>query len=187
MTTKSSTVSCCGLHIETTCHYLLHCANFANGRSVLLNTISTTNKCVLTSCNSTFVKLLLHWDESLDLVAKSLILNASVDFILLSKAFDGSFTILDKTSYCNGTRTHSLLLCKRWLYGAFNCIFLSCHVRVLDVCKGLSIRLRSCVSGPVSHLNFRHRACFEQGVPWHSGNYRDWIHSATRKWHDKNM
>ena len=22
-----------------------------------------------------------------------------------------------------------------------------------------------------SHLNFRFRACFEQGVPWHSGNY----------------
>ena len=26
-----------------------------------------------------------------------------------------------------------------------------------------------------SHLNFRLRACFEQGVPWHSGNYRVWI------------
>ena len=38
-----------------------------------------------------------------------------------------------------------------------------------------------------SHLNFRFRACFEQGVPWHSGNYRVWIHSETRTWHDKNM
>ena len=28
-----------------------------------------------------------------------------------------------------------------------------------------------------SHLNFRFRSCFEQGVPWHSGNYRVWIHS----------
>ena len=35
-------------------------------------------------------------------------------------------------------------------YGAFNCMFLSCHVRVLDVCKWLSIRLRSCVSSPVT-------------------------------------
>ena len=26
-------------------------------------------------------------------------------------------------------------------------------------------------------LNFRFRACFEQGVLWHSGNYRVWIHS----------
>ena len=23
-----------------------------------------------------------------------------------------------------------------------------------------------------SHLNFRYRVCFEQGIPWHSGNYR---------------
>ena len=36
-----------------------------------------------------------------------------------------------------------------------------------------------------SHLNFRFRACFEQGVPWHSGNYRVWIYSETRSWHDK--
>ena len=38
-----------------------------------------------------------------------------------------------------------------------------------------------------SHLNFRFRACFEQGVPWDSGNYRVWIHSETRTWHDKNI
>ena len=38
-----------------------------------------------------------------------------------------------------------------------------------------------------SHLNFMVHACFEQGVPWHSGNYRVWIHSETRKWHDKNI
>ena len=38
-----------------------------------------------------------------------------------------------------------------------------------------------------SHLNFRFRACFEEGVPWHSGNYWVWIHSETRTWHDKNI
>ena len=38
-----------------------------------------------------------------------------------------------------------------------------------------------------SHLNFRFRACFEQGVPWHSGNYRVWIHSEMCTWHDKNI
>ena len=37
-----------------------------------------------------------------------------------------------------------------------------------------------------SHLNFRFRACFEQGVPWHLGHYRVKIHSKTRTWHDKN-
>ena len=38
-----------------------------------------------------------------------------------------------------------------------------------------------------SHLNFRFCTCFEQGVPWHSGNYRLWIHSETHAWHDKNI
>ena len=38
-----------------------------------------------------------------------------------------------------------------------------------------------------SHLNLRFRACFKQGVPWHSDNYRVWIHSETRTWHDKNI
>ena len=44
-----------------------------------------------------------------------------------------------------------------------------------------------------SHLHFRFHACFEQGVPWHSGNHKVWIHSAyayviqTRTWHDKNI
>ena len=38
-----------------------------------------------------------------------------------------------------------------------------------------------------SHLNFRFCACLKQRVPWHSGNYRVWIHSETRKWHDKNI
>ena len=38
-----------------------------------------------------------------------------------------------------------------------------------------------------SNLNFRFRTCFGQGVLWHSGNYRVWIHSETRTWHDKDI
>ena len=38
-----------------------------------------------------------------------------------------------------------------------------------------------------SHLSLRYDACFEQGISWHSGNYRVWIHVQTRTWHDKNM
>ena len=36
-----------------------------------------------------------------------------------------------------------------------------------------------------SQLNFRFCTCFEQGVPWHLGNYTVWIHSETHTWHDK--
>ena len=38
-----------------------------------------------------------------------------------------------------------------------------------------------------SHLNFRFRACLEHGIPWHSGNYRVWIHSEMCIWHDRNI
>ena len=38
-----------------------------------------------------------------------------------------------------------------------------------------------------SHFTFRFHASFEQGVPWHSGNYRLWIHSEALTWHNKNL
>ena len=66
---------------------------------------------------------------------------------------------------------HSSIICPVWLNGWV-------FVYELSGCGFES----SC-----SHLNFRLRACFAQGVPWHSGNYRVWIHSETRTWHDKNI
>ena len=86
-------------------------------------------------------------------------------------------------SDCNWTQTQNPLVRKRtlnhltkltkwlscvrstYLYGAFKCMFLS-----------------SC-----SHLTFRFRAYFEQGVPWHLDNYGVWIYSETRTWQDKNI
>ena len=121
-------------------------------------------------------------------------------------------TVKNKTP--NWIRTHNHLVHKRtlnhlaklvkwlscvvstYLYGAFDCMFLSCHVRVSEWIYTLYLPECqsgcSCLSGcgfesSCSHLNFRFRACFEQGVPWHSGKYRVWIHSETRTWHDKNI
>ena len=54
-----------------------------------MDTVSTINKDSLTSCEATVVKLRLHGDKSLDLVTNNLTLNASIDFILSSKHFDG--------------------------------------------------------------------------------------------------
>ena len=66
----------------------------------------------------------------------------------------------------------------------FDCMFLSYHVRVSVFVFELS---GAGFESSCSHFNFRFRACFEQGVPWHSGNYRGWIHSDTCTWHDKNI
>ena len=65
-----------------------------------------------------------------------------------------------------------------WLCETFFNSFPNCQMVKCSLCGFKS----SC-----SHLNFRFQACFEEGVPWHSGTYRVWIHSETRTWHDKNM
>ena len=65
--------------------------------------------------------------------------------------------------------------------------FLSCHVHVSNGWVFIYELSGSGFEFSCSHLNFRFRACFEQGVPWHSGNYRVWIHPETRMWHDKNI
>ena len=37
------------------------------------------------------------------------------------------------------------------------------------------------------HVIFRYHTCFEQGVPWYSGNCRVRINSEIPMWHDKNI
>ena len=100
-------------------------------------------------------------------------------------------------SDCSGTRTRNHSVCKQtlnhlvklakglsyvvssYLYGAFDYMFLSNHILISE---WIDTQFRvNC-----SHLNFRYRACFEQGVPWYSGKYKVWIHSEISTWHDKN-
>ena len=78
----------CGLDIETTCHFLPHCPNFINKRTLLLNDVSRITKDALPSCETTFVKLLLYDDDSFESATNTLILNASLEYILSSKIFD---------------------------------------------------------------------------------------------------
>ena len=71
---------------------------------------------------------------------------------------------------CNWTRTQNHLVRKRWSNGWVFVYRLS----------------GSGFQSSCSHLKRVH-ACFEQGVPWYSGNYRVWIHTETRTWHDKKI
>ena len=79
----------CGFDIETACHFLLRCPNFINERSPLLSNVSRLTKDQLPSCDTSVIKLFLYGDDSLDLLTNTLILNASFDFILSSRKFDG--------------------------------------------------------------------------------------------------
>ena len=81
-------------------------------------------------------------------------------------------------SDCNWTGTHNHLVRKRILtHLAIWPVWLKGWVFVSEPC--------GCwFESSCSHLIFWFRACFEQGAPWHSGNYRVWIHSETRTWHN---
>ena len=82
---------------------------------------------------------------------------------------------------CNWTRTHNHLVFKRTLNQlAIWPVLLNGWV--------LFYELTGCrFESSSSHLNLRFRVCFEQGVPWHSDNYKVWIHSETHTWRDKNI
>ena len=103
-------------------------------------------------------------------------------------------------SDCNWIRTHNHLVHKRTLNH-----FSQAGQMIELCCEYLSVRCIWLYVFIMSRTRFRvnphsivawmsrnslleaFRACFEQGVPWHSGNYRVWIHSETRTWHDKNI
>ena len=80
---------------------------------------------------------------------------------------------------CNWTRTNNHLVRKRTLNRL---------AALVSLAKWLSVGLRTkqlWVRNQLKSLKFTFRACFEQGAPWHSVNYRVWIHSETRTWHDE--
>ena len=97
------------------------------------------------------------------------------------------------------------------MYDAFDCMFLSCHVHVsewihtLNVKERLAQRRREIwwnlakrlsvrswtkwlwVRVQLQSLKLQISRLLRARNSWHSGNYRVWIHSETRTWHDKNI
>ena len=71
------------------CYYLLQCPSFINERKILLNDVSKTTKDTLPFCEAAFVKLFLYGNDSFDQATNTLILNASAQYILSSKRYDG--------------------------------------------------------------------------------------------------
>ena len=78
----------------------------------------------------------------------------------------------------NMIRIHNHLVLKQTLNHSAKPVWLHGWVFVYKQCE---FKSHCC------HLNFRYGTCFEQGVHWHSGNYKVWIHSETQTWHDNNI
>ena len=81
----------CGNDIETSAHFLLHCPNFSNERSACLNIIGSIDRNILTGSDSQITEALLYGDSNSNNVTSTLIVNATIDFLIATKRFDASF------------------------------------------------------------------------------------------------
>ena len=77
----------CDIEIESTSHFLLHCPIYNNDRSSLLSTIRNIDCKLLEYTDSSLTQTLLYGNPSLHIITNSLILNATIDFILSTKRF----------------------------------------------------------------------------------------------------
>ena len=78
----------CGAEVESTTHFLLHCPIYSNDRSSLLSTIRNIDCKLLKITDSSLTQTLLYGNPSFDIITNSLILNATIDFILSTKRFE---------------------------------------------------------------------------------------------------
>ena len=77
----------CGYNVENTCHFLLQCPNFLTERNTLLNKITNIDSNILNQFDATITKTLLFCNLKYSKKVNLQILNASIDFILISKRF----------------------------------------------------------------------------------------------------
>ena len=83
-------ISSCGNDIETSAHFLLQYPNFSNERSAFLNIIGSINRNILTRNNLQVTETLLYGDSNSDNITNTLILNATIDFLIAATRFDAS-------------------------------------------------------------------------------------------------
>ena len=80
--------SCGKGEVETISHYLLHCSNYSEDRLALLNTIKNIDMSILQLRDSKFTSVLLFGDTSFNNNKSIFILDATVDYIILTGIFD---------------------------------------------------------------------------------------------------
>ena len=78
----------CGNDIETSVHFLLHYPDYSNEISTFLNTIRNINRHIFDKDDLQITETLLYGDSSLDNKSNTLILNATTDFLCVTKRFD---------------------------------------------------------------------------------------------------
>ena len=74
--------------VETSSPYLLHCSNYSEERLALLNTTKNIEMSILQQSDSKFTSVLLFGDTSFDNNKNTFILDATIDYIILTGRFD---------------------------------------------------------------------------------------------------
>ena len=78
----------CGNDIETSAHFLLYCLHYSNERSTFPNTIKNINRNIFDKNDLQITETLLYGDSCLDDKNNILILNATIDFLFVTKRFE---------------------------------------------------------------------------------------------------
>ena len=78
----------CNDDIETLAHFLLHSPHYSNERSTFMNTTRNINRHIFDKNDLQITETLLYSDSSLDDKSNALILNATIDFLFVTKRFD---------------------------------------------------------------------------------------------------
>ena len=78
----------CGLDIESTAHFLLHCPTYITERRTLLSAIENTDNSLLDLCEPVLIKTLLFGSNTFDTNANTNVLNATIEYVLSTKRFE---------------------------------------------------------------------------------------------------
>ena len=85
---KNNPLCSCGMDIESTSHFFLHCPLFDDKRIILLSTLNKIDCKLIETNESSLIEKLVLRTLLFDLKKNSLILNASIDYILSTKRFE---------------------------------------------------------------------------------------------------
>ena len=80
----------CGLEIETTTHFLLHCPLFQSARQSLLINIKKIDESILKKHDELITKTLLYGDDKFDLSCNKSIISLKIEFIVSTERFSNS-------------------------------------------------------------------------------------------------
>ena len=80
----------CGLDVETNMHFFLYYPLFSNQRCTLFSKVNDIDSSLTNTDDTTLTDILLFGKASLDITANTLILNATMNYIISTNRFEVS-------------------------------------------------------------------------------------------------